>query len=200
MPQDSEPAAPRRSDHMTGNPGRQRARGQPRRDIGDSIRIIEDQQPPRHAAQLIADLIAQRIRIGGRLQAQPGRQGRELTVDQRRLFGRDPPHQVIVTGMGVGVLGGQLGLADPAQTAHRMHRHRPRGQDPRQLAQFRAAASEMGVARGHLPHPRQQRGEPRLARHRPARARKTRRHSGLGPPGQRAGNHCPQPDLRIRLS
>ena len=40
------------------------------------------------------------------------RSGRRVR-DQCWLIGGEPPHQVIVPGMGVGVLGGQLGLAHP---------------------------------------------------------------------------------------
>ena len=141
----------------------------------------------------------QRLRVGGRVQAQPVGQGGELIRDRGGLLGGQPPHQVIAGGVRVRVLGGQLGLADPAHPVHRMHRHRPGGQRPRQLLQLPAPAGEMGVPRRDLPHPRQRTGEPGRVRHRPARARKPRRHLRLGPARDRRRHHVPQPGPRSRL-
>jgi hypothetical protein len=64
-----EPAAPGRGDHMTRDPGRKRPARQPRRDLPHRVSVVEYQQPARHAAQRIVDLIAHRVRIGGRLHA-----------------------------------------------------------------------------------------------------------------------------------
>ncbi len=128
-----------------------------------------------------------RVRVGIRLQAQPRGQRRELVRDQRRLIRGDPPHQVIVPGVGVGVLGGQLGLAHPAQPVHRLHRHpRPGRQPRRHRRHLTAPPGEIRVLRRDLPHPRHLAGEPR-PRHRPPRprTREPRRDLRLGPAADR---------------
>ena len=51
-------------------------------------------------------------------------EGGELVGDQSRGLGVDPPDQVVIGGVAVGVLGDQLGLADPAHPVHRPDRHR----------------------------------------------------------------------------
>ena len=135
LPHRGEPAPAGRDDHMPGDTGRQRPGRQPRPDVLGPVGVIEDQQPSRHVAQPVVHQRLQRLGVSGRVQAQPGGQGGELIRDRGGLLGGDPPHQVIVAGVGVGVFGGQLGLADPAHPVHRMHRHRrPGGQRPRQRA------------------------------------------------------------------
>ncbi len=100
------------------------------------------------------DLRLQGLRVADRVQAQPRGQRGELVRDRGGLLGGDPVHQVIVGGVGVGELGGQLRLADPAHPVHRLHRHRrPAGQRPRQRRQVLAAAGEIRVPRRDLPHP-----------------------------------------------
>lgn len=67
------------------------------------------------AAQLIQQ---HRHRLGlvGRLgDAEPAGQRGQLASDGGGLVGGDPPDQVVVAGVPVAVLQGQLGLADPAQ-------------------------------------------------------------------------------------
>jgi hypothetical protein len=77
-PQRGEPAAPGGGNHMTRDPRRKRPRRQPRQDIPGRVGIIEDQQPARHAAQRVMDLIPHNLRVGSRVQSQPGGQRSEL--------------------------------------------------------------------------------------------------------------------------
>ncbi|HYX94315.1 MAG TPA: toll/interleukin-1 receptor domain-containing protein, partial [Geodermatophilus sp.] len=99
---------------------------------------------------------------------EPGGEPGELAGDEHRLFGVDPPHQVVVGGEPVRVLQGQLGLAHPAQPVERLHHQRGLAgvQPPAQLGEHAVPAGEPGIARRYLPHPRQSAGESRLSRRR----------------------------------
>jgi hypothetical protein len=55
--------------------------------------------------------------------AQPARERDQVARDGGGLLGRDPPADSVVSGVPVGVLGGQLGLANPAQPVQ--HPRRP---------------------------------------------------------------------------
>ena len=123
LAQGGEPAAAGGDDHMAGDPRQVTARRAASPDVFDLVGVVEDQQPARHPAQLIMNLRPQAVRVRCRVQAESAGQGGELVRDGRRFFRGDPVHQVIVPGVQVAVLGGQLGLADPAHPPQRLHRH-----------------------------------------------------------------------------
>ena len=199
-PHRGKPAPAGRHDRMPGNACRQRPARQPQLDILYPVGVIEDQQPSGHGPKPVMNQHPKRLRVSGRLQAQPGRQRGELVRDRGGFLGSHPPHQVIRGSAGVGVLDGQLGLANPAHPMHRMHRHRPAdSQCTLQSLQFLVPAGEIWVARRDLPHLRQHAREPGRARHSPSRARKRRRLSRLGPAGDCRRYHFLQPGLCRQL-
>jgi hypothetical protein len=123
-------------------------------DVGRPLGVVEHQQPPVPAAQLGQQpLHGVAHRRPGR-QAESGGEGSKLVGDEHRLFGVDPPDQLVVGGEPVRVLDGQLGLAHSAQPVQRLH-HR-RGlvgvQPPAQFGEHAVPAGEPRIARRHPPH------------------------------------------------
>jgi len=78
LAQGSETASPSSDNYMTGYPCRHRATRQPLLNVLDFIRVIKDQQPPRHSEQPIVDLSLQCLLIRGRINIKLHRQGAEL--------------------------------------------------------------------------------------------------------------------------
>jgi hypothetical protein len=79
-----------------------------------------------------------------------------VVADQLRLFGRDPPDQVVFAGEAVGVLQGELGLADPAHAVQRLHGHPASApQGVVQVVEHAVATGEAQVAAGQVPYLRQ---------------------------------------------
>ena len=158
--------------------------------VGDVLRavgVVEDQQPAVPATQLGQQPVhGGGDRRSGR-QVQPGGEPGELVGDEHRLFGVDPPHQVVVGGEPVRVLDRQLGLAHPAQPVQRLHHQRrlTGAQPPPQLGEHAVAAGEPRIPRRHPPHRRPAAGESRPAAGRRIRPRK-RRRAGRAQPGQPA--------------
>ena len=158
--------------------------------VGDVLRavgVVEDQQPAVPATQLGQQpLHGGGDRRSGR-QVQPGGEPGELVGDEHRLFGVDPPHQVVVGGEPVRVLDRQLGLAHPAQPVQRLHHQRrlTGAQPPPQLGEHAVAAGEPRIPRRHPPHRRRAAGESRPTAGRRIRPRK-RRRAGRAQPGQPA--------------
>ena len=114
--------------------------------------VVEDQQPPVPVTQLGQHPVHHLggDRVGG--QPQPGGQTEELLGDKHRLFGVDPPHQVVIVGVPVRVFDDQLGLADATQPVQGLHRQSSfRLEPPTQLIEQVAAADEMRVPGRHVP-------------------------------------------------
>ena len=90
------------------------------------------------------------------VQSEPVGQRDQLGWDQCRLFGVDPPDDVVLRGVSVGVFDGQLGLADPAHAVKGQHRQRPgaAAQPSVQVVEQVGSTGEPGVARRDVPHPR----------------------------------------------
>ena len=154
---------------------------------GGPFGVVEDQQPAVPAAQLGQQPVhgGGDRRPAGR--SEPGGEPGELVGDEHRLFGVDPPHQVVVGGEPVRVLDRQLGLAHPAQPVQRLHHQRrpPGAQPPPQLGEHAVAAGELRIPGRHPPHRRRPAGEPRPAAGRRIAPRE-RRRAGRAQPGQPA--------------
>jgi hypothetical protein len=96
--------------------------------------------------------------LGGLGEAKAAGQGGQLARDRRRLLGRHPPDQLVVARMAVGVLQGELGLADPAQPVQRLRLDlHDRGslarvQAPVELVEQVDPAGEAGVAGWQVGH------------------------------------------------
>jgi hypothetical protein len=97
-------------------------------------------------------------------QVEPAGQRDQLARNRRWLLGGNPPGQVVVAGVAVGVLDGQLGLANPAQPAQRLRL----GLDDRgglagvqalvELVEQLGAAGEGGIAWRQVGHQRPRTG------------------------------------------
>jgi hypothetical protein len=99
-----------------------------------------------------------------------------LAWDQHRLFGVDPPHEVVFGGEPIRVLKRQLGLAHSAQPVERLHHQcgLPGPQPLPQLGQQVVAAGEVRIAGRQVPS-----AGVRQLLHRPAPDRTGRRHGSL---------------------
>jgi hypothetical protein len=131
-----------------------RALHQPRADVGGLFGVVEDDQPATLAAQ--PPLGDRRRSRGGLLRCGPVRgngQRTELIGDQLGTLGVDPPHQVVLAGEAVGVLGGQARFPDPAHPVQSLHH---RGVGPAQLLpqphDHRIASGECRIAQRKLAH------------------------------------------------
>ncbi len=91
--------------------------------------VVDHQQPttkrltPAEGLHQPADLVLSGI--CGR-DPHPGGQVNQRRHRQRVGLAGDPPHQVIVGGMPVGVLDGELGFPDPTQAVQRLRQHHRR--------------------------------------------------------------------------
>jgi len=88
--------------------------------VGGLLGVVEDQQPAVAPAQLVKQRLEGLSLLGRVGQAKPPGEGDQLPGNGERLLGRDPPDQVVVGLVAVGVLDGELGLADPAEPLHRL--------------------------------------------------------------------------------
>jgi hypothetical protein len=150
---------------------------------GDVLRVfgvVEDKQPPVPVAQRGQQSVDGVGHRGPGGQAQPGGEGAKLSGDEQRLFGVDPPHQLVVGGETVRVLERQLGLAHPAQPVQRLHHQRRflRAQPPVELGEQVVPAGEMRIAGRHSPQERFRNGG--------GWERRVDRNRGRGPFGRRA--------------
>jgi hypothetical protein len=90
--------------------------GPPRTQISRRFGVVEDQQPAVALTQFVPQELDSFGLLGGLGDVQPASQGDELSGDCGRFLGGDPPDQVIVAGVFVGVFEGELGLADTGQS------------------------------------------------------------------------------------
>jgi hypothetical protein len=90
------------------------------------FRIVEHQQPVTPSSQLSQQRGDDLGLLGLLGDAQLARQGDQVAGDGGGLLGRDPPADPIVAGVPVDVLGGELGLADPAKPVQHPRRTRLR--------------------------------------------------------------------------
>jgi hypothetical protein len=129
--------------------------GQCRRPLG----VIKDQKPPVPFPQRPHQAAHRRAyRIGdGRQTKRMGQLG-EPIGHQRRLLRWNPPHQVVLGPIAVGVLNGQRGLADPAHPVQSLHHSRRTLvlQGGMQRGEQLFPPGEHRATRGHIPHPLRQ--------------------------------------------
>jgi hypothetical protein len=118
--------------------------------------VVVDQQPAVPPAQLVKQHTELGVLVAEFGQAQPQSQPSQPAGNSQRLFGRHPPDQVVVGRVPVGVLDGELGLADPTQPMDcaGLH-HGPPLLGLQQASQGREqlpAADEVRVAGRHPEH------------------------------------------------
>jgi hypothetical protein len=122
--------------------------------VGGVVGVVEYEQPAVTLAQRLpqgADGLGLLSMVG---QAKAAGERDQLAGDGCGLLSGHPPDQVVVGGVAVGVLQGQLGLADPTQPVQRLRlnlhdRGRLAGvQALVELVEQVGAAGEVGIAQG----------------------------------------------------
>jgi hypothetical protein len=122
-------------------------------EVGGVCRVVEHQQPVLAVLQLMQHefdgIGSGQLRRQAEVRCERG----ELVGEQRGLLGVEPPHQGVVGGEAVGVLDGELSLADSAQAVQCLqHDSLVGGQECVELFEHAVSAGEVRVARRHLPH------------------------------------------------
>ena len=170
----------RGQDHVPCRPARQVVA-----QLGWLRRVVEHEQPAAVALEPPADGLDDEALVFGILNRQVERAGEvgEVGGEPRRLLGGDPPDEVVVGGVAVAELDGELGLAHPAEPVDSLGNcRRPRLERLGEPREQRLAASEARVPLvRHVPDRRQRARESRLPVHRPRRTgREGRRARRLG--------------------
>jgi hypothetical protein len=153
--------------------------------------VVDDHQPPAQAlpgAEQVDRRVGRRHGLARHRDTQVLGQLGQCGHGRRGLFGGHPPHQVVVGGVPIGVLGRQLGLADAAEPVHGL-RHAG-GELRTKRRELDLPADEVRVPRPRHPPDR---GRARQRRFTPRRERGLVR--GLAPISI---GHPQQPGLRRR--